>query len=255
MSVDKMKGLLLRVGIDKGTGGSLAPIFQDGSFEYIPIPETCATSESNVYKSMKGRCSKPLTDFVKKNHWYSHLHHDPEFTTYTYGDPASPKRNQLSGLLPGDMLLFYAGLEPKEGWAGKPRLFIIGYFTIEKVYDFKKEPKAKWEKVFNQVPNNAHSKIYNRLKALNVEYSDDNLVIVRGCPKNSRLFPKALPLGDDNDHPLKNIQPIIGYAKSLRRAVGHEVDENHMQKVKEWLEHSNPRDNKTKNIGKEESLC
>lgn len=41
-----MKALLLRVGIDKGYGGCLAPIFRDGSFEYIPIPERRATSES-----------------------------------------------------------------------------------------------------------------------------------------------------------------------------------------------------------------
>ena len=246
-----MRGLLLRVGIDKGTGGSPAPIFPDGSFEYIPIPETCATSESNIYMSMKGRCGKSLAGFVGEKYWYSHPHHDPEFTTYTYGDQASPKRNQLSNLL-GHMLIFYAGLKPE---AGEQRLFIIGYFTIEKVYDFKTIAKAQWEVVFNEVPNNAHSKIYNRLKALNVEYSDENLVIVKGCPKNSRLLAKALPLGDDNDIPLEDIKPTIGYRNSLLRAVGHWVDENHMQKVKEWLEHSNPGDNKTKSISREEPLC
>ena len=47
-----MKGLLLRVGIDKGSGGCLAPIFRDRSFEYIPIPETLATTERKVYATM-----------------------------------------------------------------------------------------------------------------------------------------------------------------------------------------------------------
>jgi hypothetical protein len=46
--------LLLRVGIDKGSGGCLAPIFRDRRFEYIPIPEICATSESRVYANMYG---------------------------------------------------------------------------------------------------------------------------------------------------------------------------------------------------------
>jgi len=32
-----MKAMLLRVGIDKGTDGILAPIFNDRTFEYIPI--------------------------------------------------------------------------------------------------------------------------------------------------------------------------------------------------------------------------
>jgi len=263
MSVDKIPGLLLRVGIDKGTGGCRAPIFQDGSFEYIPIPEICATSESDVYESMKGRCGESLAAFVKESYWYSHPHHDPEFTTYTYGDPARNKRNRLSELQhPGGILIFYAGLEPKgwepEDWASKSRLFVIGYFTIEQVYDFKAKPQARWKETFNEVPNNAHSKIYNRLKALNVEYRDDNLVIVKGCPKNSILFPKALPLGDDNNCPLESVRCVIGYEKSLLRAVGHRIDKNHIQKVKKWLqkwlEQSNARDNKTKNIGAEESL-
>lgn len=271
MSVDKIPGLLLRVGIDKGTGGCLAPIFQDGSFEYIPIPETCATSESNVYKSMKGRCGKSFAEFVGRNYWYSHPHFDPEFKTYTYGGPAPKKRNPLSELqCPSGILIFYAGLEPNgwkpEGWARRKggaysRLFVIGYFTIEKVYDFKKIPKLQWEQDFSEVPNNAHSKIYSRLKTLNVDVgcTDDDpftsLVIVKGCPEDSSLFSKAIPLGDDNDRPLESVRPIIEYEGSLLRAVCHKVDESHIQKVKEWLEDSSPRDNKTKDISSEASLC
>ena len=239
-----MKGLLLRVGIDTGTGGCRAPLFVDNSFEYIPIPETCATCESNVYKSMKGRCGKSFDDFVGKNYCYSHPHYDPEFTTYTYGDPALKKRNQLSILTKGDILIFYAGLEPRgwkpEGWARRKggtysRLFAIGYFTIETAYDFKKIPKLQWEQVFSEVPGNAHSKIHSRLKTLNFEYTDDNLVIVKGCPQDSSLFSKAVPLGDDNDYPLESVRPIIGYEKSLLRAVCHVVDENHLQRVRKWL--------------------
>lgn len=243
MSADKMKGLLLRVGIDKGTGGCLAPIFPDRSFEYIPIPETCATSETNVYKNMMGERGRPLTDFVKKETYlYSHPHSDPEFETYTYGDPAPKKRKRLSELARGDMLIFYAGLKPEGGkpkdWASESRLFVIGYFTIEKVYNFKEISRAQWEETFNKVPNNAHSKIYNRLKALDVEYGDDNLIIVKGCREGSRLSPKAVPLGDDYDYPLEDVGDIIGYKKSLRRAVCHNIDENHLQKVRVWLEQS-----------------
>ena len=32
--------MLLRVGIDKGCGGALSPIFEGANFEYIPIPES-----------------------------------------------------------------------------------------------------------------------------------------------------------------------------------------------------------------------
>ncbi len=234
-----MKGLLLRVGIDTGTEDCLAPIFQDRSFEYIPIPETCATSETSVYKIMTGEWGRPLKGFVKENRWYSHPHYDPEFTTYTYGDPARKKRSQLSRLCRGDMLIFYAGLQPMEGRPGKPRTFVIGYFTIEKVYDFREYARSEWERIFNEVPNNAHSKQYQRLKALGIEYDDNDsvndLVIVRGCRESSKILREALPLGDDNYLPLQDIRPIIGYTGSLMRSAPHSIDENHMQKVKEWL--------------------
>jgi hypothetical protein len=37
--IAERKALLLRVGIDRGTGGALSRIFADGGFEYLPIPE------------------------------------------------------------------------------------------------------------------------------------------------------------------------------------------------------------------------
>jgi len=95
-----MKGLLLRVGIDKGSGGCLAPIFKDSSFEFIPIPEFRATSESRVYANMEGITGQRIIDFVPKKIQFSHPHYDPEFDTFTYGDPTKPKRDQLSNLSP-----------------------------------------------------------------------------------------------------------------------------------------------------------
>ena len=38
------------------------------------------------------------------------LHLDPEFTTFTYGDPTPPKSG-LRRLGPGDLLVFYCGLK------------------------------------------------------------------------------------------------------------------------------------------------
>ena len=36
-AVEAMQVVLLRVGIDTGSGGIHGPLFRDGSFEYIPI--------------------------------------------------------------------------------------------------------------------------------------------------------------------------------------------------------------------------
>jgi hypothetical protein len=56
------------------------------------------------------------------------IHFDPEFATFTYGDPTPPKAG-LRHLQQGDMLIFYCGLA---GWDFKswPALYLMGYFEV-----------------------------------------------------------------------------------------------------------------------------
>lgn len=237
-----MKGLLLRVGIDTGSGGCLAPIFKDRSFEYIPIPEIRATSEIRLYANIYGTTGRPLSEFVPEKIRYSHPHYDPEFVTFTYGDPTKIKSSQLSNLKPGDLLIFYAGLKPIHG-NDEHRLYVIGFFDVKEVYNFKnsrnidskKITKADYPHIFNKLRNNAHSKIYFRLKELDVGLSEDDLVIVRGDPKISKLLKKALLISDEADELLKELEPVFGYNGSLKRAVGHWIKEENISKVEKWL--------------------
>jgi len=149
-----MKAMLLRVGIDTGCGGCLSPIFDDGSFEYIPIPEGCATSENRTYLDLPGRSYKKLSDFVPKKLHNSKPHFDPEFETFTYGDPTTNKRRQLLRLNSGDLLIFYAGLYSTVK-IDIPRLFIIGYFVVDKVYDFEEIQESDHDLITPRVSNNA----------------------------------------------------------------------------------------------------
>ncbi|ODS39199.1 hypothetical protein BEH94_03240 [Candidatus Altiarchaeales archaeon WOR_SM1_SCG] len=251
-----MKGLLLRVGIDNGFGGCLAPIYKDGSFEYIPIHAIEPTTEKEVYATMEGIKNKKgiknkIVDFVPEKIKYSHPHYDPEFTTFTYGDPTEPKRNQLAKLDTGDLLIFYAGLmhyvKPKDGkkWYKaknrklKSRLFIIGYFEVEKVYDFNEIPMSEWKTIFKKVSENAHAKTYFRLEELKIEYSNKKLIIVKGRESDeSKLFTKAIPLGDGSNKLCGGLERIFGYpkTKSLTRAICRWIDKDHIHKVKEFLE-------------------
>ena len=75
-----MKAILLRVGIDKGCGGALAPIFADGSFEYIPIPEEDELSkELRTFAHTRGRTGHVFSYYLpekiknKKIHFESEL--------------------------------------------------------------------------------------------------------------------------------------------------------------------------------------
>jgi hypothetical protein len=220
-----MKALLLRVGIDTASGGSRAPIFTDGSFEYIPIPEGHATIETRTYSRMVGRSGRPLSDFVKGSLRNVVPHIDPEFQTFTYGDPTKTKRAQILSLGAGDLLVFYAGLQPV-GATDKPRLFVIGYFEVRSVHGFSHRDRSDIA-VKYQIGANAHLKRVS---------PDANLVIVKGRPRSSRLLEKALPLGDQDDDVLPEISRRIGYAGSLRRAVGHWIRHpDDVSRLRSWL--------------------
>ena len=54
-----MKVVLLRIGIDSGAGGIHGPLFADGTFEYIPIPDGQAVDE-RTYGNTVGRHGRKL---------------------------------------------------------------------------------------------------------------------------------------------------------------------------------------------------
>jgi hypothetical protein len=228
-------GLLIRVGIDTQTGGCVAPLFPNGAFEYIPIPhnpERCPTNETHTYSDMKGRSGRYLAEFMPPKYRNHHPHNDPEFTTFTYGDPAKEKACKMSQLEKGDLLIFYAGLKKlADTGKGKVRTYFIGYFTVEKIYDFRGETKAVRESYFREVPNNAHTKLDRDCEEHN------NLVIVKGKEdtKESKLLSKALPLGDDRGYVLREVQPVLGWNEYIVRSRGFWIDEEHYWDAKDYL--------------------
>jgi hypothetical protein len=57
------------------------------------------------------------------------MHVDPEFDTFTYGDPTRPKRG-LCNLEAGDLLVFYAGLQRWPANRTRGALYIVGHFEV-----------------------------------------------------------------------------------------------------------------------------
>ena len=122
-----MNVVLLRIGIDTGSGGIHGPLFADGTFEYIPIPDGQAV-EGRTYGNTAGRHGRDLIDYfpasMRDRMAGQPMHVDPEFDTFTYGDPTTPKAG-LRRLEPGDLLVFYCGLQ---GWdfSSDPALILDG---------------------------------------------------------------------------------------------------------------------------------
>jgi hypothetical protein len=221
---DNMKALLLRVGIDKGCGGALAPIFSDGSFEYIPIPELNENSMenrtfSNTYGArwtQTGIKKKPLIHYLPSKIAYYKLHYDPEFESFTYGDPSPSKRNYLLKLEKNDLLVFYAGLTPYKTDNFKEALYVIGYFVVKEVIDFNELNNAQMKRKSEVYSNNAHIK----------SGDTGNLAIVVGN-NQSKLLNKAILISEPrkdkrgrNYHAVsEGIEKLLGIKGSIQRSI------------------------------------
>lgn len=201
--------VLLRVGIDSGCGGIQGPLFKDGTFDFVCIPDDKRVS-LHTYGNILGRDGRPHIDYFplsrRKIMADRHVHVDPEWETFTYGDPTSPKRS-LRELKPGDLLVFYCGLQKWDADSGwdqhhRPALYLAGYFEVAlagMAADFdSKVLRSEFRKNFHV----RHPLLFKQQK--------NALVLVKGGP-GSRLFCKACQISaigrDRSGNPLKVLSP------------------------------------------------
>jgi len=201
-----MQVALLRVGIDSGSGGIQGPLLADGTFEYIPIPDEFGGKGVNLktYGNTRGRSGRTFSEYFpeRRRETYRNrpIHDDPEFNTFTYGDPTPPKRG-LRHLNPGDLLVFYAGLE-KWPAGGEPGLYIVGFFEVVLAALAKDLTRDELGKLFSRNFHVRHKDVFRSQKS--------RLVLVKGG-RGSRLLGKATLISskgtDRNGKPLKVLSP------------------------------------------------
>jgi hypothetical protein len=201
-----MKVAMLRIGIDTGSGGIHGPLFHDGSFEYIPIPDSFGGLgvDERTYGNTIGLKGRKLVEYFPESRRVEmanrSIHFDPEFFTFTYGDPTSPKAG-LRHLEKGDMLIFYCGLK---GWdiISEPALYLMGYFEVlmaGKPDDFCDQDTHR---LFANNFHVRHQQVFDRQRA--------ELVLVKGS-EHSRLLKRAVCISimghDRAGQPLKVLSP------------------------------------------------
>ncbi|MGD0507897.1 MAG: hypothetical protein ABSA27_08880 [Terriglobales bacterium] len=198
-----MRVVLLRIGIDSGAGEMQGPLFEDGSFELVPIPDGFHKLGENreTYGNTKCRSGRFLVDYfpegMRANYKNSPIHSDPEFETFTYGDPTKGAKRGLRNLDEGDLLVFYAGLEP---WPqrGERNLYIVGYFNVCWAGLATELSETELNARFH---NNFHVKHKDALQD-----QRNRLVLVQG-DQSSKLLKKAVPISamgkDKAGKPLK----------------------------------------------------
>lgn len=197
-----MKVALLRVGIDAGSGGMQGPLFEDGSFDFVPIPDGFGI-DTRTYGNTLGRRGNLLLDYFPKSRHarmaLQSMHYDPEFTTFTYGDPTSPKAG-LRHLKEGDILAFYAGLQ---GWGfnSPPGLYLIGFFEVAEA---GLATEFSDHSLFAENFHVRHQAVFEKQKP--------RLVLVRGGV-GSRLLKKAVLIScvgkNISGKPLKVLSPAM----------------------------------------------
>jgi hypothetical protein len=201
-----MQIALVRVGIDSGCGGMQGPFFKDGSFEFIPIPDDFGGVgvDPRTYGNTWGRHRRKFIEYFPAGRWKKMdkiaMHYDPEFETFTYGDPTVPKSG-LKNLEKGDLLVFYCGLQ---GWNfnSEPALYIIGYFEVRLAGIATNFTRDELKNHFAKNFHVRHKLVFEKQKL--------RLVLVKGG-KDSRLLNKAIlissPGKDRNGKLLKVLSP------------------------------------------------
>jgi hypothetical protein len=201
-----MQVVLLRVGIDTGSGGIHGPLFSDGSFEFIPIPDCFGRTgvDKRTYGNTRGRGGQRLVDYFPEGRrekvCRQSIHFDPEFETFTYGDPTPPKAS-LRRLTEGSLVVYYAGLK---GWDFEcaPALYIIGYFEVGRAGLAASFSGAELVRMFHSNFHVMHRDVFGDQK--------NRLVLVKGNA-NSRLLKKAVKISsigmDKNGRPLHRLAP------------------------------------------------
>lgn len=207
-----MQVVLLRVGIDSASGGMQGPLFTDDGFEYIPIPDEFRRKgiDKRTYGNQRGRRGRLLNYFparLRDKMKDQPIHFDPEFETFTYGDPSLLK-SRLRDLKSGDLLVFYAGLK-RDAPGAEAALYIIGYFIVAKAGRAREFSKSELHRDFWHNFHVMHDRV------LRSQMRD--LVLVKGGP-GSRLLERAFQIssvGKDSAG-----RPIKILSRKMRRVFG-----------------------------------
>ena len=233
-----MQVVLLRVGIDTGSGGIHGPLFADGSFELIPIPDGFGV-DSRTYGNTMGRRGRRFVDYFPATQRSQmdgrSMHVDPEFETFTYGDPTPPKQG-LRRLQNGDFLVFYAGLS---GWdfESSPALYIVGFFEVERAGLAPGFSAGELERLFGANFHVRHRGVFKQQRG--------KLVLVKGSSR-SRLLERAVLLSemavDKKGRPLKVMsQPMreifgdFGGKVSIQRSPPRWVREGNIARAERFI--------------------
>lgn len=220
-----MRSVAINVGANTNAPGFRGPIYADGSFEYVPIPESEPTREDATVPTY---ADLDLTIDVSEVADVP-VHLDPTFggvhgcERYTYGDPHGLKARPLSKLEAGDFVFFYATLstaaeDPADWIAPEWGCYVIGHFRLGR------DPLTS--ETYHQLPEFGRSVFENNAHVKRDPF--DAEVLLFGDGYGSELYERAVPLssreaGVDANRLVTDLSSDSGKGPWWRRAMTFET--------------------------------
>ncbi len=177
--------------------GFASPLFHDGTFEFLSIPEDRDLTGPQVvrYRDLRSHNLPEMgvLDFVPQRLWNWPAHNDPEFDTYTYGDncETSPRASSLRRMDPGDLLFFLARLVAwmDGGPTKRYGFYLVGVLEVAEVLrDVRSRPSRA---ALDRFGANAHLR-----RGLTDARLWDRFWVFGGSSR-SRRFHRAVPVTRD----------------------------------------------------------
>ncbi|GAA0672411.1 hypothetical protein ACFQDG_05815 [Natronoarchaeum mannanilyticum] len=230
------RGVAVNVGANTNIPGVRGPIYPDGRFRYVPIPEREPTAESvPTYADLDLDVDLPAEALDER------VHLDPTFAEYpccdryTYGDDYAAKAGPLSELSAGDYVFFYATLStaveidgdadgpvpdaPADWIAPEWGAYVIGQFRLARdpltgdEYRVLDPDERAW------FDANAHVR----------RETFDARVLLAGDPEESALYDRAIPLserdaGSDANRLVTELSSDSGRGPWWRRPMRFDAD-------------------------------
>ncbi|PSQ31979.1 hypothetical protein BRD16_00375 [Halobacteriales archaeon SW_6_65_46] len=220
------RAVAVNVGANTNQPGLRAPIYADGTFDFLPIPETEPTREPvPTYGALASGLRMTIPDEIRD----TPVHLDPEFASYpecerhTYGDPHGVKARPLADLSAGDWALFYATLDTAAEGEDRPDwqppswgAYLVGGLRLSR------DPVTDWDALAEPdravFANNAHCKR---------ERMDAAVLLAGG--ERSGLFDRAVPLsapaaGVDANRLVTELSADSGKGPWWRRPLRYDAD-------------------------------
>lgn len=193
-----MASVAINVAANTNEPGFRGPLYPDGSFEYIPIPESKPV-DGSVLTYADFDLEIDVDDVADRP-----VHFDPQFPEmgadrYTYGDDHGVKARPLSELAAGDHVFFYATLtttgrggeaadsadRPHPDWVPPEwGAYLIGHFELAQ------DPVTGEE--FPELSPDERSVFETNAHVKRTEF--DARVLLLGDPEGSELYDIAVPL-------------------------------------------------------------